>query len=119
VTVTVLADGAPVEAAVTLRVSAADAYNVEVVQTTVSGIAVFENVPNAPVLLEAVALDGTGVGTAGVTPSVEPTASINLILPRSPGQVSNNDFSQGLDGWHVTPPSGVTGPTATIQTHVE
>jgi AMOP domain len=63
------------------------------------GTATFTNLPQRTITFEAVG-PGNELGTAGTNPTLTSTIAITVFGFKSATNVTNKDFSHGLDGWN-------------------
>jgi hypothetical protein len=90
--------GQPADGAlVSLRLG--DDKSVGAESTSSGGLAIFSNLPNWTVLLEARA-SGNRFATVA-TYGAASSALLRLLAFSEPSPIANNDFSQGLEGWNT------------------
>ena len=96
----------------TVTVILADSLSVRVEKVTSTGEAVFKNVPDRTVIVEATSIDNDAGNAGGV--GSEGTITINMAGFGLPSSIDNNNFTSGTAGWDIP-----FTPSVSLINHVE
>lgn len=94
-----------------VSVKAVDNQRVATTKVSNNGVAVFDNVPNTPIVVEALAT-GARYAHLATTGDVG-TVTLRLAVIGEPSPIDNNDFSQGAPDWNTQ------RANVSIQPHME